>query len=395
MFEHIVLRRANDDLPVSAGQVAEALLYYRKLHLFIDRATLFNLIKQIGPDLILVVLRRPEVTAVYCEELLGTRTDSIGVSQRHDFVSMRLAGDKDVGELKDPKARLQHELVRQGMKSTTAKQFVKRFFSLVPMKPISGEIYLKGGVVAAAKRDLLDTNYAKAAIRRAVTLVPGGYDIGEALEFNVVDTSGGVFVFTNVDFDRINLTRSTLSTPLEQITLAHLLTKILDARADIALASYYGGDFVTSEATSAIVQVRHAELMRRASLNLEERSRFVEIVLSGAPTLGEVIDSGQRSFREFLDFLDRSDRFKSWMGQVNPDEGLITTYIKDVSAKGWIESLEGKTLRYLMTSVLGAISPVVSIVSGIADAFLIDKLAQGWRPNHFIDNRYAPFVGKT
>ncbi len=48
MFEHIVLRRAEGGLPVSAGQIAEALLYYQKVHVFIDRETLFYLIRQIG-----------------------------------------------------------------------------------------------------------------------------------------------------------------------------------------------------------------------------------------------------------------------------------------------------------------------------------------------------------
>jgi len=42
MFEHIVLRRTEGGLPISVGQIAEALLYYQKVHLFIDRGTLFN-----------------------------------------------------------------------------------------------------------------------------------------------------------------------------------------------------------------------------------------------------------------------------------------------------------------------------------------------------------------
>lgn len=253
MFEHVVLRRAYDDLPVSAGQIAEALLYYQQLHLFFDRGTLFNLIKQIGPDLLLALLRRPEVSAVFCEEMLGTRTESFGASQRHDFISMRLAGDKDVGELKNPKARLHHELVRQGLSDKTAKSFAKHFLSLVPIRQISGDNYLKGGVVAAAKKDILDREYAPAALRCAVASVPGGYNIGEALNLEVIDTGAGFFVITNIDFDRINQTRTLLPEPQEPVTLAHFLTKILDARNDIALAAHYGGDFVTSQQTSEIV----------------------------------------------------------------------------------------------------------------------------------------------
>ena len=79
MFEHLILRKAENGLPISVGQIAEGLLYYQKVHLFIDRGTLLRLVEQIGTSRILTILRRPEVTAVYCEETLGTRTDSVGV----------------------------------------------------------------------------------------------------------------------------------------------------------------------------------------------------------------------------------------------------------------------------------------------------------------------------
>lgn len=105
-----------------------------------------------------------------------------------------------------------------------------------------------------------------------------------------------------------------------------------------------------------------------------------------------MLDSGQRTFKEFLAFLDKADRFKGWMKQVNPDEGLVATYIKDVSTKGWVESLEGKTLRYILTTALGATGPLAGLVGGFIDTFLLDRLIQGWRPNHFVDSRYAPFL---
>lgn len=87
MFEHIVLRRATGGLPISAGYIAEALLYYQKLQLFVDRGTLFNLVRQLGTGRVLGLLDRANISAVYCEEMLGTSTDSIEVSQHHNYVA--------------------------------------------------------------------------------------------------------------------------------------------------------------------------------------------------------------------------------------------------------------------------------------------------------------------
>lgn len=127
MFEHIVLRRAEGGLPISAGHIAEALLYYQKVHLFIDRGTLFNLIKQIGTIGIMTLLRRPELSAVCCEEMLGTHTDSAGVSQFHNYVAFRLEGHESVGQLKSPRDRLQYEITRQGVPAKEAKRFSQLF----------------------------------------------------------------------------------------------------------------------------------------------------------------------------------------------------------------------------------------------------------------------------
>ena len=392
MFEHIVLRRAEGGQSISAGQIAEALLYYQNIHVFIDRGTLFDLIRQIGAAQTLTLMRRPEVSAVYCEETLGTITDSAGVSQYHKYVAFTLAGHESVGQLKSPEERLLYDLERQGLSKRDARQFSMAFLKLVPVRRFSGNHFLEGGITHAAMNDLLDSQYLLQAIRKALSVLPGGYLIGDDLKFEVISTHLGCFIFTNIDFESINRRRAESSPPIEPLTTAHLLTNLLDARADLALASFYGGDFVTSSATSSIIQIRYAELLRRAKLNVDSRQQFMEVALPDSPSLSEVIDSGERSIDEFLDLLDKAERFKDWLKTVNPDEILVRTYMRDITAKGWIERLPAKSLRYVFTLALDATNPIVGLVSGFADNFLVEKLLSGWRPNHFVSGKLAPFI---
>lgn len=392
MFEHIVLRRATGGQPISAGYIAEALLYYQKLHLFVDRGTLFHLIKQIGTSGILVLLSRPDVSAVYCEEMLGTSSDSVGVSQYHNFVAFTLAGHEDVGVLKSPAERLQYELERDGLPRKDAKQFSKAFLQRVPLRKFSGNYFVEGGIPAAAKLDLLDTEYAKQAFRQAVAAMPGGYVVGDEVNFEVIESNLGCFVFSNLDLEAINKRRLEASSPVEPITIAHLLSNLLDARADLALASFYGGDFVTSEVTSSIIQVRHAELLRRSALNTTSRRQFIEVVLPDSPSLAEIIDSGERTLDEFLLLLDKAARFKDWLKKVNPDEDLVRSYMRDITSEGWIQRLPAKSLRYILTLGLDATNPVAGLAAGFMDNFVVEKLLSGWRPNHFVAGRLGPFL---
>lgn len=395
MFDHIVLRRAEGGLPISAGNIAEALLYYQKVHLFIDRGTLFKLIQQIGSNRVLTLLHRIEVSAVYCEEMLATYTDSVGVSKVHNYVAFTLAGHEGIGQLKTPLERLRYELERQGIPKIEARRFSKAFFDLVPIRKFSGNHFLQGGIPEAAKRDLLDVEYAKRAIREAISVTPGGYQIGDDMKFEVISSDRGMFVFTNIDLESINQRRAQSVPPFEPLTIAHLLSSILDARADLALASFYGGDFVTSNLTSSIIRVRHAELLRRSKLNADSRQQFTEVVLPDSPSLAEVIDSGERSFDDFFILLDRAERFKKWLKAVNPNEDLIRAYMRDISSEDWIQRLPVKSLRYFFTLALDATNPVVGLAAGFVDNFFVERLFSGWRPNHFVSGRLSPFVQES
>lgn len=395
MFEQIVLRRAESGASISAGQLAEAMLYYQRVHMVIDRGTLSNLVKQIGTEGLLAVLARDDVSAVYCDEMLGTHTESTAASQYHNYVAINLAGGSDGEILKSVEARLRFDLKRDGLSSTQAHKFTAKFLNYVPPRTYSGDSFVKGGIPKAATEDLRDANFVLEAVRRALSATEGGLPVPTDLKFDILESDLGGFVFTNIDFTEINNRRARQSPPVEPLTAAHLISNILEARADLALASYYGGDFVTSSTTSSIIQVRHAEILKRSGLNFDSRQQFSEIVLGDMPCLSETIDSGERTFDDFLKLIDQATKFKKWLKSVSPDENLVREYLREVSEEGWLNKLHGKSIRYMLTTAASAVNPIAGIVAGFADTFLADKISRGWKPNHFISSKLAPFVSKN
>jgi hypothetical protein len=167
---------------------------------------------------------------------------------------------------------------------------------------------------------------------------------------------------------------------------------VQEARADLALAAHYGGDIVTSTAVSSVLRLKYDMLLNRTVLNTKNQQSFAEVVLTDMPTVAEQVNSGARSFQEFLLLLDKSAKFKEWLKSTNPDEGLTREYLHAVSSQDWIQTPKAKGMRYLVTLALDSTNPIAGFAAGFADNFLVEKILGGWRPNHFIEQRLTPFL---
>ncbi|MBX7169324.1 MAG: hypothetical protein K1X74_23530 [Pirellulales bacterium] len=392
VFEKIVLRRTETGSPITAGQIAEALLFYQNVHLLIDMGSLGNLVRQLGVGNLLTLLNRSDCSAVYCEEILGTQSHAVGPLNAHAYAAFTLIGHDGVGMFKTREDRVAYMLRSKGVSASDAKRFARLFLRVAPPRKLSGDYYVPGGITAAARHDMADPSFVNPAINTALALTPGAQTLGAMLQFDIQDSDLGMYVFNNIDFAAINARRAALRPPLEPVTVAHLLTHILEARADLALASFYGGDFATSEVTSAIVQIRYADIFRRQKLNQEELASFHQVTLPDYPSLRETIDSGQRTFKEYMVLLDKAAKFKEWLRSANVDEGLLRSYMASISKEGWIQSVPAKTVRYVFTQTLEAFNPLLGVATAVADNFIIEKLLSGWRPNHFVEYRLAPFI---
>jgi hypothetical protein len=233
----------------------------------------------------------------------------------------------------------------------------------------------------------------KNAIRQAILHADDRYfNSDESLSIEFLRSPTGVCAFTDIDFGKINAHRSAKVPPQEAVTMANLLTTILEARADLAMASHYSGDFMTSEVASSLIRLRYAELLQSAKEHADAQQEFVDVILPDAPSLAECIDSGERSFDEFLQLLSSARRFKNWITSVNVDENLVAAYIKAITSEGQVQGIKGKTLRYALTTGAGFANPVAGVLTSLADTFLVEKILGGWRPNHFVAKKLDPFV---
>lgn len=388
MFEKITLRRSHLGAALTAGELAEALLFYQNVHIVLDHGSLTGLIRGLGIPTLLTVLNRPGVTAVYCEEMLGVHTTSAVPFNKHMFIAFGISGHESIGTLPTRKKRLQYIVESQGIEKNAAKSFVERFLQKAPIKSLSSNYYVEGGVVKAALDDLNDSIYTHEAIN--ISLRDKLHRPAGSFEFKIIKDGGSFYVASDLNYSALNQEAKKID-PTAEITEAHLVVTLLDARSDIILAGHYGSEFYTGRNTSDIIRLKYKSLLKRLEIESDERSNFMDIIADGK-SLQEVINSGERSFSEFLTLLDKSDRFREWAQKTNPDEKLVKAYFEDINRKGWMESLPAKGLRYVLGIGAGLINPPAGLAFSAADTFLLDKIKLGWKPSHFVNGRLKEFI---
>ncbi|HEY3046141.1 MAG TPA: hypothetical protein VGJ72_01580 [Polaromonas sp.] len=396
MFEKIILRRSEDGQLPTMGDLAEALLFYQHVHLVLDYSSLFNYVNTIGIEQLIQLLDKKTVSAVYCREMLGAQSQQIGALLHHNFVGMELAGRQDSPKRFTAQESIEDILKKTGQYSNrAARKISEKFLEKVPIRSLTGKDFLHGntnGLIDAATADLYEPTFIAEAFSRTLNCTPGFVGLSSSLAIEVQPTHAGFTIFSNLDLKPTNEARARRSPALEPLTVAHLLSEIFSARSDTILAAHYGGDFRTSRAGSSIINLQYEELMRRSGINQNEVRLFQEVIVNEGRSLKEVIDKGERSFDEFLLVLNKATLFRNWSSGVHPDKSMVAEYLKEGSRQGWIESLPGKGLRFVIGSALDLKVPGAGTLFSLAESLLIEKMMKGWRPNHFVDRRLKPFV---
>lgn len=403
MFESIVIRRHSTkaESSIDVGLLAETLLFYEHVHILLDGAGLRSLLRSIGADNLLGLLSQRRVRASFLADNLGTRTDTVNNVSLHNYAAFRVVAHPDGRPFK------RKEWIRQAfdevlgasrMTSIKSDRFLRHISFKQHQEPNSG---IETGLIGAATADLRDPNYVRRAVELTLKEFLPNVSTNDVI-FDVVPVGEQFIVSTNLDFVRINeMYRRMYCTSEGPVAPAWLLGQILDARADMYFAADYMAEFATDPLRSKLIQSRLSDLLRRRTASSEDIGAFQEFTLDNGYAIREALNSGSKTFDEFLKVLDQADRFKEWLRNNNPDAHLLKEYHEAATKHTWLESLPAKAMRFVVCSIAGislaAIAPEaigvgIEATAGALDAMMLDKLMKGWRPNQFIEGPLRRFV---
>jgi hypothetical protein len=395
MFEKALIRTA-DGRDIDIGLVAETIFFYGHTHLLINRSVLQQLTKMPLGDL-LALSSRGCLSFSYYKPMFAV--SSSGPLLLHDLISFEV-GTKD----KLPKnTSYQDEIldvfIQSYGNSAETKRSTKKFIDKVrPFKKHNSDSpsnIIKQSTII----DFNDVNFTRAAAQAVLKNIAPYYAIPSDFRFKVIDTGRGFVVDSNIDLKAISNASGDLFE--KNFNFAHILSFINEARADNFFAMNYMAEIITTEVRSNISRLKHYDFIQRSDLSRKEIIAFTEIASDRCPSIREAIMSKDRTISDFLRLLDQAEKFKDWLQSGNPDQGLLNAYMLEATNKSWAEKIPGKSIRIAALTGLGlateAIAPTglaigAAIAMSAADAMLLERLAQGWKPTHFITGPYRKFV---
>lgn len=410
MFESICIRHNRDTgSALDLGFLAEALLYYRTVHICGDRTTLTFLARTLGPDILLELLQSKHLILDYWENLavVMTRTDP-GYGERHRFETADM-----------PHTHLQHvapELFQDLLgKSGKGRRMANRLMSFVKPRLFSSDR------AQQPPSELTDEQYTREAVADVLKGFVPEYALPSPFVFKIIQERlrPGVAppdprgfdsnpewpyfrIETNIDFAAANalLHRRVPATEIS-VSPAYLVAFVDGAKIDLLDASESSAETALSPIRSAVLKRRFAGILKRRSGSEANIEAFHEFALGGAPSVREAVNAGARNFCDVMRLLKSAETFKDWVQGHPEDADLRREYCRSISHVDWADMLPAKSIRWSIFAAANiavglATTPAAGIIGGLGlnvlDSLLLDKIIKGWRPNQFIEGELRAFV---
>lgn len=403
MFESVTFRRSERtaESSMDLGVLAETLLFYKKANLMLDSANIGHLLRALGPSTTQRLITFPGVCPLFVKDALGVITRD-GALPIHDVGHFRFSGTKEDGKMNSKHDIIQHIFERNLGKSASTKKAATAFAKKVRMQSLSHGVAEKDGLPGIIRVDLEDQDFVASAAKLVLQEMVPKASLGNSWYFEPCRVENGFIINTNLDFDKLNKEYHKIW-PIEHssLTPGYLLAQLLEARAGLHLASMYNSDLITTSLTSQIMQARLENVLSSQIDTADKIELFQNVVVDNGTAVRDAINSGERSFDEFLDLLERAAEFKDWLVDKEPDQSLVKQYYADVTATTWVEKLPAKSFRWAFFTGAGLLADIViptglGTATGVAlsagDAFVLDKVAKGWKPNQFVDGPLRDFT---
>ena len=389
MFDSICIRRQNLlGPPIDLGFLAEAMIFYKEVHVVADPGMLTYLVRTLGPDSLKAALSDGLLKVSFLESLLGvqTITDTKG-RQEHRLVS-----------IKSPKTSLEPyleaevtQLTGKRGKSRRKATGIARLISKMPVAAVEAQ---------ASAIDFHDPDFCLAAAKAVLIHIAPGFQLPAAPFFRT-NSNGELFtVETNINIPEASVLHRALIPDSEPLTEARILIDIFNAGTDLRLAARLSSEMAVSPETSAIAQIRLSQVLYRSRVNEAELRGFQEWVFEDGRAISEAVNSRHRNFDDVLKVAAAARKFKEWIGTIPEDGNFRREYLRSVHELDWIDKLPPKSLRWILFTLAGAllgclpppIGGIAVVASGATDTFLFDNLVKGWKPNQFVQGPLRSFV---
>lgn len=384
MFDSITFKNTVGPGPLlDIGAIAEALLFYGRVSIVGNSATLKALLSGIPPYVVLGLLRDKRLEFHFLADQAGVSSTPTTTGRTlQDLICFSFP--QDTIEKVGPETFCA-AAGNTGQARVGSSQFTRL------LQPFDHKGFDQKAVLAS----LLDNHSTERSVRSILSLAAPGYATREPLRFRIEQQNQGFFVDTNLDFAEINaIYQKTVPQEHSTLTEAYLLALMQSAYE----ATYYAAKLNTEVAVAPIERVVQSAaieaVVQRRTQSECEIGNFVDLTMNDARTIREAVNSGRIAFTQVVKLIDSADKFRHWLQQQPVDAELVRTYYQAVVKDSWAEKLPGKSARWAVFTGLGLTADALGTapwgtLGGVAisavDSFLCERLISGWKPHQFVE----------
>ena len=267
MFESIVFKNTIGPGPMlDAGAIAEGLLFYGRVAIVGNSATLKALLAQIPPFIALTLLKDRRIEFYYLADQTGVSTvQTTTGGNLHDL--MRFSSPQHTIEKVGPEV-FKAAAGSTGQARVGASQFTNH------LRPLDHAEFDQKAVLQA----LLDHNATESSVRALVELAAPGFAASEPLRFRIEPQAQGFCVDTNIDFGSLNqIYHRRVPQEHSSLSEAYLLALIQGAYE----ATYYAAKLDSEVAVAPMEQVVQAKavesIVQRRTHSASQIASFVDL----------------------------------------------------------------------------------------------------------------------
>lgn len=401
MFEHIIVNQQHPtdlNAPLDLGFLAEAMLFYGTVEIPFNEAMLRQIIVAATPDGLSELLDMGSLRLLYRTDFAAIRADKQGTGHEiyvpviaqierspgmplnlYDFVPeimIDIVGKKRIGH------RLAHRLINKIQTGAT--------------DPF---------VIDHIKEDFNDDNYTLAAALSVLRTFVPEYSPPSKPYFRVQEQGEFHIVETNINMDQVTYLYSQRIHPSHSnMDISYILSHLFNTRLALDHAASMKAEIAADPVYSDISVHRVTTALDRRMQSEKSIAMFQDFNFDTAHAVREIINSGGRSFSDIIPVLKKAAKFRQWVHNKAPETDLLKAYYREVTASTWVDALPTKSGRFILftgagllldTVGAGGLGTVLGIGVSAADAFLLDPILKGWKPNHFVEGSLKPFIDNS
>lgn len=387
MFDTITIKTNTPANPLDIGYLAECLLFYNKTNLLVDKESLPTLLRHCGVNEVQELIERGWLS-------IFSKDNLFGASQKGEFYSVDLFSALNV----NVHYRLFFETFsslyegKQGKARRNARKFSK----------VTNSFVYDSSLIDDIENSLRDPGFTRQIISRLISEIGLEKEyIGKEWYYDFVPVNNHEFTHvTNLDLERFKIIAEKQKNYFD-FSPGSLILDLAESFGDIQVALKNGSEIFTTPVNSTIIRLKFDNIFEKAKINHNTIRQFQKLTLPNYKDLASIINSGGKSFKDLIELIDKAEKFKAWKHELPSEADFVEEYSRALEKETWIDKLPTKIGRFFIFEAAGflldlygagGIGTAAATTLSAADAFILDKMLQNWKPNQFIKGHFKHFI---